>query len=94
MGDLLDSKRGQIVGAHFVGASVTETAILLNVSRATFSEVMSTYTNHGKTISTKRNSGRKSTMTERDCRTLRRIVSKSHRTTTSQAIGHRTEYSS
>jgi transposase len=48
----------------------------LSVSRATVSEVMSTYTNHGKTTSAKRNSGRKSTLTERDRRTLRRTVSK------------------
>jgi hypothetical protein len=38
---------------------------------------MSTYVNHGKT-SVKRNSGWKSTLTERDCHTLRRIVSKIH----------------
>jgi DNA-binding CsgD family transcriptional regulator len=39
--------------------------------------------NHGKTASAKRNSGRKSTLTERDHRTLR-IVSKNHRTTAAQ----------
>jgi hypothetical protein len=38
---------------------------------------MSAYTNHGK-ISSKRNSGRKSTLTERVRRTLRRTVSKNH----------------
>jgi hypothetical protein len=42
------------------------------------------YTNHGKTISAKRNSGRKSTLTERDRRTLKRIVSKNYRTTAAQ----------
>jgi hypothetical protein len=31
-------------------------------------KVMSAYTDHGKTISTKRNSGQKSTLTERDSR--------------------------
>jgi hypothetical protein len=45
---------------------------------------MSAYTNHRKTTSEKRNSGLKSTLTERDCRTLRRIVSKNHRTTAAQ----------
>jgi hypothetical protein len=40
---------------------------------------MSTYTKHGKTTSAKRNGGRKSTMTERDRRILRRIVSKCDR---------------
>jgi transposase len=63
---------------------VTKTATLLGVSRATVSDVMSSYTNRGKTTSEERNSGGKSTLTERDCRTLRRIVSKNHRTTAAQ----------
>jgi FixJ family two-component response regulator len=45
---------------------------------------MSAYTNHGKTTLAKRNSGRKSTLTERDRRTLRRIVSKNHINTAAQ----------
>jgi hypothetical protein len=45
---------------------------------------MSAYTNHEKTASAKRNSGRKSTSRERDRRTLRRIVSKNHTTTAAQ----------
>jgi transposase len=63
---------------------MTKPATLLGVSRASFSEIMSAYTNHGKTTSAKRNSGRKSTRTERDRRILRRIVSKHHRTTAAQ----------
>jgi FixJ family two-component response regulator len=39
---------------------------------------MSAYMNHGKTTSAKRNSGRKSTLTDRDHRVLRRIVSRNH----------------
>jgi transposase len=81
MGDLRDFERGQIVGARLARASVTKTATLLGVSRATVSKVISAYTNHGKTTSAKRNSGRKSTLTERDHRTLRRIISKNHVTT-------------
>jgi hypothetical protein len=44
---------------------------------------MSAYANHGKT-SGKGNSGQKSTLTGRDCHTLRRIVSKYHRTAAAQ----------
>jgi predicted transcriptional regulator len=57
MGDLLDFERGQKVGARIVGASVTKSAILLGVSRATVSKVMSSYMNRGKTLSVKRSSG-------------------------------------
>jgi transposase len=53
---------------------VTKTATLLGASRATVSKVMSAYTNHGKTISAKRNSGRNSTLTESNRRKLRSIV--------------------
>jgi predicted transcriptional regulator len=56
MGDLSNIERGQIVGVHLAGVSVTKTATLLGVPRATVSKVMSAYTNHGKTISVKRNS--------------------------------------
>jgi hypothetical protein len=78
---LSDFERGQIVGACLAGALVTETAVLLGVLRVTASNVMLAYTNHGKTTSAKRNSERKSTLTERDGCTFRRIVSKNHRTT-------------
>jgi predicted transcriptional regulator len=64
MGDLSDFERGQIVCARFAGASVTKTATLLGVSRATISKVMSAYTNHGKTTSAKRNSGQISILTK------------------------------
>jgi hypothetical protein len=48
---------------------------------------MSACTNHGKTTSAKRNSELKSTFTERDRRTLRRIVSKNQRTTAAHVRG-------
>jgi transposase len=87
MEDLSDCVIAQIVGAHLAGASVIKTATLLGASRATVSKVMSAYTNRGKTTSAKRNSGRNSTLTERDRRTLRRIVSKNHTTTAAQVTG-------
>jgi predicted transcriptional regulator len=63
MGNVSDFEGGQIVGACLVGASVTKTATLLGVSRATISKDMSAYTNHGKTTSVK-NTGQKSALTE------------------------------
>jgi transposase len=93
MGDLSNFERGQIVVARSAGTSATKTATLLGVSRATVSKVTSAYTNHGKTTSAKRNNGRKLTLTDRDRRTLRRVVSKNHRTTAAQVNCRRTEYS-
>jgi len=50
-------------------------ATLLGVSRAAVSKVITTtHTYHGKTSSAKRNSGRKQKLSERDRRTLKRIV--------------------
>ena len=81
MGDLPDFQRGQIIGARLAGASVTKMATLLGVSKAAISKFMTTYTNHGRTSSAKRNGGRKPKLSERDCRTLKRIVSINHRNT-------------
>jgi predicted transcriptional regulator len=55
---LSDFERGQIVGSHLAGASVTKTATLLGVSRATVSKVMLAYMSHGKTLA-KRKSAQK-----------------------------------
>ena len=49
--------RGQTVGAHLAGASVTKTATLSGVSRAVVNKVMTAYTNHGNTSSAKSNGG-------------------------------------
>jgi predicted transcriptional regulator len=88
MGDFSDFERGQIVCMRLAGASVTKTATLLGVSRATVSKVMPAYTNHAKTISAMGDSGQKSTLTERDCHTLRRNVAKSHGNTAAQVSAY------
>jgi predicted transcriptional regulator len=56
MGDWADFQRGQIFGACLAGASVTKTTSLLGVSKAAVYKVMTSYTNHGRTSSAKRNS--------------------------------------
>jgi predicted transcriptional regulator len=66
MGDLSDFERGQGVDARLVGTYALKTGTLLGVSRAAVSKVMSAHTNHRKTISAKRNSGRKSTLTQKE----------------------------
>jgi len=81
MGDLSDLQRGQIVGVHLAGASVTKMATLLGVSRATVYKFMTTYTHHGRTSSAKRNSGQKPKLSQRNHHTLKRIVSINHKTT-------------
>jgi hypothetical protein len=53
---------------------VPKPATLLRVSRVTVSEVMSAYTNHVKATSAKRNSARKSTLTERDRHTGAQVM--------------------
>jgi hypothetical protein len=53
----------------------------ISVSRAAVSKVTTAYTNHGKTSSAKRNNGQKPKLSARDHCTLKRIVTKNHRTT-------------
>jgi len=81
MGDFSDFQRGQIVGVHLAGASLTKTATLLGVSRAAVSKVMLTYTNPGRTSSAKRITGRKPKLSKRDHHRLKRIVSINHTST-------------
>jgi hypothetical protein len=51
MGDFSDFEKGEMTGARLAGASVTNPAPLLGVSRAIISKVVSACTNHGKTTS-------------------------------------------
>jgi hypothetical protein len=87
MGNLSNFERGQNTGMHLAGASVTKIPIVLDVLIAKVSKVMSAYTNHEKTTSAKRNSGGKSTLTERNCCILR-TVPKNHRPTTAELNMH------
>jgi predicted transcriptional regulator len=52
-----DLERGQIVGMHLAGASVTKMATLLGVYRIAVSKVITAYTDHEKTSSAERKSG-------------------------------------
>jgi predicted transcriptional regulator len=76
MGDLSNFQFRQNVGERLAAASVTKTATLLGISRASVSEVMMANTYHAKTSSAKRNSGRKPKLSDRDRRALKKIVSK------------------
>ena len=86
MGDMSDFQKGKIDGACVAAAYIPKTAILLGVSGATVPKVITVYINHGKMPSADRNSDRKPQQSERDCRTLQRIVSKNHAATTAKAI--------
>jgi transposase len=78
MGNFSDFQRGYSVGVHLAGASVTKTATLLGVSKAAVSKVMMTYSDHGRTSSANRNSGRKQKLNGRNHCTLKRIVAINH----------------
>ena len=92
MGDLFDFQRGQIVGARIAGATIIETAQLLEISRGTVSKVMATYEKEGKTSSAKHKLGRSSSLSERDRRTLNCIVRKDHKTTASKITAELNEH--
>ena len=78
MADLSDVKRDQIVGSCMAGASVIKTAELFGVARST--KIMIAFEKR-ESLSRKQNSGRKRKQSERECWTLRRIVSKDQKNT-------------
>ena len=74
-------KTSQIFRGRLAGASVTKTVTVLGVSITAVPIVMTAYTNHRKTSSATRTSGREPKLIERDRRTLKRIVSDCDRST-------------
>ena len=84
MGDLSDFQKGQIVDPWMAGATVTETAQLLGISRGTVSKVMAAYEKEGKISFAKHKSGLSSSLSERYRKTLNCIVRKGHKTNTSK----------
>jgi len=59
---------------------------VLSLPRAAVAEVMTSHTNHGKTSSGTRNSGRKQKISERYRRTSKRTVSRNRKTTRAKVI--------
>ena len=75
MADLSDFKRRQVVGARMADARV-KNAELFDVTRNTLPKVTTAFEKDGKTSSMKQNSGRKRKLSNKDRRTLTRIVKK------------------
>jgi hypothetical protein len=83
IGDLFDFERGH----HWCAFSWTicdKNCHIIRCIESNGFSIMTAYTIMVRRTSAKRNSVQKSTLTERDCCILRRIVSKNHRTTATQ----------
>ena len=76
MADLLDFKRGQIVGTRIASARVTKTAELFGVVRITVSKVWTAFEKEAKNPSMNQDTGRKRRLSDRDRQTLALIVRK------------------
>ena len=86
MGDLSDFQR-----ALLVGATVPETAQLLEISRSTISKIMTADEKVGKTSSAQHKSSRSSSLFKRDRRILNRNVRKD-KTTASKITAELNEH--
>lgn len=82
--DLSDFERGVIVGAREMGHSISEVAMKFGFPRTTISRVYREYQVSGKTSNLRMRCGRKKTLTERDHRRLKRIVTRARRATLPQ----------
>ena len=91
-GRLTDFQKGQIVCVRLAGASLPKMATSWDVSRVAVSKAMTAYTNRRKTSSTKRNSDWNPKINARDCHTLKKIVSKNHRTTAAKVTAELSIY--
>jgi transposase len=87
MGHLSYFERGRIVGGRLAGTSVTKTATSFGVSRATVSQVMSTYRNHGKTNIRQEEQWPKINVDGKRSWYIEKDFSKNHRTTVAQVTG-------
>ena len=85
--DLLDFKRGQIVGAY-----VTKNAELFGVAGSTGSKVMIAFEEERKTSSFEQNSGRKRKFSERERRSLKQIVWKDLKNTAPKITAELDDY--
>ncbi|GFU27928.1 transposable element Tc1 transposase [Nephila pilipes] len=77
-------QRGMTTGTRFAGAPLSRTANLMGVSRTTVSRVMIAYKKLEKVFCAKQNSGRKSKVTNRDRRSLKKIIARKRKTTLPQ----------
>ncbi|GFT26127.1 hypothetical protein TNCV_1543561 [Trichonephila clavipes] len=82
----------QIARVRLAGASGTETSLLLDISKGTVHNVMTEYTQCGKTSSAKQNSRRKQKISERGQWILKWIALSKKRTTEAKVTAELNQY--